>query len=190
MKKLTKREKVLLAVLLVIIVVVAWYKLVYEPINGKIEKFNQDLKSEQTELTVLTPKIKLKKEMQEAVEKIKADPSAEKIPAYDNSKELMVALNKIMSTAKSYSIDFGEADRDDYIFIHKILLTYTTDTYKQARKIIDRLATETFVNQISDVRFTDASKTVNIKNAKGETVSKLDEETKVTLTITFFEVAG
>lgn len=190
MKKLTKREKILLAVLLVVIIGVSWYKFIYEPVNGKIEKLNSDFNSEQTELTALTPKIQLKKEMQAAVEEIKASGSAERIPEYDNSKELMVALNKIMSTAKSYSIDFGEASQDDYIFIHKILLTFSTDTYKQARQIINRLTSETFVNQISDVIIVDESRNYTARNAKGETVTKVDEETRVNLTITFFEIAG
>ena len=190
MKKLSKREKILLAVLIVVIVAVCWYKFIYAPVNSQIDTLNRNRDTEQTELTVLLPKIKQKQDMQAAVEKIKAQGSVERIPVYDNSKELMVALNKVLSTAKSYSINFGEADRDDYIFLHKILLTFETNTYKQARQLIEKLTTETFVNQISDIRVTNDSTTRNIVNAKGETVTKLDEETKVTLTITFFEIDG
>ena len=190
MKKLSKREKILLAVLAVIIVVVCWYKFIYEPVNNQIAQLNSDQNAEQTDLLVLIPKIKQKNEMQAAVDEIKASGSVEKIPVYDNSKELMVALNKVMSTANSYTIDFGEADRDGYIFIHKLLITFTTDGYRQARQIIDRLTTETFVNQISDVKVTNDVKTQNVVNAKGETVAKTIEETKVSLTITFFEIDG
>ena len=190
MKKLSKREKILLAVLVVVILVVCWYKFIYEPTNNQIEKFDRDLATEQTELIALLPKIKQKNEMQKAVEEIKASGSVEKIPVYDNSKELMVALNRVMSTAKSYSVNFGEADRDGYIFIHKLLINFTTDGYKQARQIIDRLTTETFVNQISDISFSNAVRTRNVVNAKGETAERKTEETSVTLTITFFEIDG
>lgn len=190
MKKLSKREKILLAVLAVIIVVVCWYKFIYEPVNNQIAQLNSDQNAEQTDLLVLIPKIKQKNEMQAAVDEIKASGSVEKIPVYDNSKELMVALNKVMSTADSYSIDFGQADRDGYIFIHKILINFTTRGYKQARQIIDQLTTETFVNQISDVRFSNRSVTRNVINKKGETVTRTEEETQVSLTITFFEIDG
>lgn len=189
MKKLSKREKVLLVVLIVIIIGVSYYKFVYEPINSQIDRMNSDREREQTELTTLLPKIKLKNEMQATVDKIKAQGAAERIPVYDNSKELMVALNKVMSAAESYTINFGEADRDGYIFIHKILISFTAGTYKEARQIIQNLTTETFVNQISDINVTTESTTRNIENAKGERVTKVEEKTKVSLTITFFEIA-
>jgi len=189
-KKLSKREIVLLIALVVIILCVLWYKMIYEPVNSKIETYNRDREAEQTELTVLLPKIQQKNEMADAVEKIKASGIVEKIPAYDNSKELMVALNKVMTAAQSYEIDFGEADRDGYIFIHKINIVFTTDGYKQARQIIDKLAKETFVNQISDVTITTEKTYQNVENKDGDIVQKVNETTKVALTITFFEVDG
>lgn len=188
MKKLSKREKILLALLIVIIVVVSWYKLIYEPVNNRIKEYESSRNVEQTELTVLLPKIRLKREMKDAVEIIKKDPSSIRIPVYDNSKELMVALNKIMTSANSYKIDFGEADKDDYIFLHKINIVFYTNTYKQARKIVDRLATETFVNQISDITYTDETTFTSVLNAKGDLIQKRNDSTKVALTITFFEV--
>ena len=190
MKKLSKREKILLAVLVVVILVVCWYKFVYEPVNNQIAEYHSNLNAEQTELTTLLPKIKQKNDMKKAVEEIKASGSVEKIPVYDNSKEIMVALNKVMSKADSYTVDFGQADRDGYIFIHKILINFTTRGYKQARQIIDQLTTETFVNQISDIRFSNRSVTRNIVNRNGEVASRTEEETQVNLTITFFEIDG
>ena len=190
MKKLSKREKILLAVLVVIIIGVCWYKFIYEPVNNQIAQLNNDLNTEQSDLTVLLPKIKQKNEMKKAVEEIKASGSVEKIPVYDNSKELMVALNKVMSKADSYTINFGQAGRDGYIFIHKILISFTTRGYKQARQIIDQLTTETFVNQISDVSFSNSVINREVINKQGETVSRTEEETRVNLTITFFEIDG
>lgn len=190
MKKLSKREKILLIILVVVIIGVSWYKFIYEPTTNKIDTMTRNRDTEMSELTALQPKIKQKKDMQAAVEKIKAQDKVEKIPTYDNSKELMVALNKVMAAAKSYSVDFGAASKDDYIFLHKLLLTFTTDGYQQARQLIQKLTTETFVNQISNINVTNDFQTRNIVNAKGETVQRVTEETKVTLTITFFEIDG
>ena len=190
MKKLTKREKILLALLIVVIIGVSWYKFIYEPTTNKIDKLNRDRETEMSDLTALQPKIRQKKDMQAAVEKIKAQGDAEKIPVYDNSKELMVALNRVMSTAKSYSVDFGDASRDGYIFLHKLKLNFVTDGYRQARNLIQRLTTETFVNQISDISVSDNTKSLTIVNAQGESIVRPYNETNVSLTITFFEIDG
>ena len=190
MKKLTQREKILLVVLIVVIIGVCWYKFLYEPINDQIDKLHRNRDTEQTELSVLLPKIELKRQMQETVEEIKAQGNAERIPVYDNSKPLMVALNKVLSTAESYSINFGEASRDDYIFLHKILLTFTTGTYRQARQLIEKLTTETFVNQISNIKVVNSFRNRTIENEQGQTITRAESTATVTLTITFFEIKG
>ena len=190
MKKLSKREKILLAVLIVLVVGVCWYKLVYEPVNTSISQYNSDRDTEQTELLTFLPKVEQKRKMQAEVDVLKAQPDAVKIPSFDNTKEIMKALNKVLSAADTYSLSFSDPVKDGYIYSHKVDIKYSADNYRQARRIIDRLAKEAFVNQISDITINNDISNKHMINANGEDVNISESETNVSLVITFFEIAA
>jgi len=184
---LNKREKVLVVILAVIIIALGWYKLIFEPVNSKIDEY-QLLQSEaENEYTVNLPKLKQMNAMEEELEVLRANGDAKKIPLYDNSKELMKALNKVLTDTDYYDLNFGRADSDDYIVFHNIGLQFNTATYIAARDIIDRLSEDTFVNQISNIELNTYT--------YGDYYEAVEEnadlgDTSVTMTITFYEVAS
>lgn len=175
-KKLSKREKILLAVLIVIVAILLWYKFAYEPINKKIDQLNSQAMGEQAEIDSQFALVESMRRMQKTVEELKADETTKAIPIYDNSKQLMVSLNSVMESADAYALTFNDVSQDDYILSRTITMTFTTSTYEDARAIIDRLDEETFTNQISDVKV--------YLNTSGSS------KVLVELTITYFEVEG
>lgn len=175
-KKLSKREKILLAVLVVIVAILLWYKFAYEPINKKIDQLNSQAMGEQAEIDSQFALVESMRRMQKTVEELKADETTKAIPIYDNSKQLMVSLNSVMESADAYALTFNDVSQDDYILSRTITMTFTTSTYEDARAIIDRLDEETFTNQISDVKV--------YLNTSGSS------KVLVELTITYFEVEG
>lgn len=175
-KELTTREKVLLVVLACLLVLLAWFKLVYEPVTDQIKALTNQMTTERNIINAKKPQIEAMKRMEEETARLKAEKNAVAIPFFDNSKPLMVALNEVLSDAESYTMTFGEGTKDDYIITHKIKLSFSAENYQTARTIIDRLTLDTYINQISDVSVS--------------MINKLEdsETTKVDLLITFFEV--
>jgi len=174
MSKLSKREKGLLVVLIVIIVAVGWFKLFYEPTLAKIANVQSETQWEEDEVLSMLPKVKVLNDMKLALEKMKNDTSIKKIPTYDNKRPLMAELNRVMASVDNYSVSFGLSDKDGYIVNRTVNLSFSTSTYAQARAIIDALAEETYTNQITNV---------SVGTSNGGSTS-------ISMSLTYFEVGN
>ena len=123
-RELTRREKTLLLVLIVVVLVAGYCKLILIPMQ----------------------------KMQKAIEEIKAAGEKRTIPQYDNSGKLMIELHEIMSDTLDYSLDCSAGTvQQDYIMLRPIVMTFRTSTYAQARQIVDRLCSSENISQISDM---------------------------------------
>ena len=167
----TTREKVMLLVLTVLLIVIAYFKLILEPINNSIDEYQSETAAEQDEI------LQNMNQMQKELEKIYAAGDPTPIPNYDNSGKLLVELNSILSASVDYSLDFGQVSalNDGYIMCRPINMTFTTNTYAETRAIIDALHNSDFTNQISDisVQFENSGSSGNVQ---------------VNLYITYFEL--
>ena len=162
----TTREKVMLLVLTVLLIVIAYFKLILEPINNSIDEYQSETAAEQDEILQNTELLTRMNQMQK-----------EPIPNYDNSGKLLVELNSILSASVDYSLDFGQVSalNDGYIMCRPINMAFTTNTYAETRAIIDALHNSDFTNQISDisVQFENSGSSGNVQ---------------VNLYITYFEL--
>ena len=176
-RELTFREKFMLLVLILIVIILGYYKLILEPINEQIAEYNENTSLEQMELVTELARVSKMKKMEAAVEKIRESGDAKPIPSYNNSKNLMVELHRILSFSDGYSLDnTGGTSTEDYIVLRPISLEYKTSTYAQSRSIIDALCSSKYMNKISDLSITMSSN-------KGGGV-------QTTMVITYFEVKG
>lgn len=172
----TSREKVLLVVLAVLLIGIGYFKLILEPINTNIETYQANTNAEQDEIIVNTATLTKMRNMQQELEEIHASGDAKPMPAYDNSDCLLVELNRILSEADDYSLNFGGTSvlDGDYIVRRPLSLTFTASSYEQARSILTALHDSDNINQITDlsVRFTGGS----------------DERVDVSLSIAYYEL--
>ena len=175
-RELSTREKVMLLVLTVIVIALGYFKLIYEPINDQIADYQSKMEQEQTENASLAVRLAQMRKMEKAVEEIKASGEVKAIPGYDNSGCLMRELYRILNETNEYSLEFsGQTTVDGYIVLRPVSLSFQTDTYAQARAIIDALSGSENLNQISDL---------NIRYGSGQ-----NSNTVITdLVITYFEV--
>ena len=173
----TTREKVMLLVLTVLLIVIAYFKLILEPINNSIDEYQSETAAEQDEILQNTALLTRMNQMQKELEEIYAAGDPAPIPNYDNSGKLLVELNSILSASVDYSLDFGQVSalNDGYIMCRPINMTFTTNTYAETRAIIDALLNSDFTNQISDisVQFENSGNSGNVQ---------------VNLYITYFEL--
>ena len=148
----SNRERILLLVLAVIILVLGYYKLILEPINTQISQYNAAASTEQeyinTNLQVAGQVIALKEE----IEELKKSGEAKPVPQYDNSAGLVIELNDILSSAVTYKIDFREnASSESYLVESVVNLEMYTRTYAEARNILNRLHESSNINQITNL---------------------------------------
>ena len=123
-RELTRREKTLLLVLIVVVLVAGYCKLILIPINDQISSYRLNM----------------------------AAGEKRTIPQYDNSGKLMIELHEIMSDTLDYSLDCSAGTvQQDYIMLRPIVMTFRTSTYAQARQIVDRLCSSENISQISDM---------------------------------------
>ena len=101
-RELTRREKTLLLVLIVVVLVAGYCKLILIPINDQVSSYRLNMEAEQTELDANQGKMAQMQKMQKAIDEIKAAGEKRTIPQYDNSGKLMIELHEIMSDTLDY----------------------------------------------------------------------------------------
>lgn len=141
-RELTKREKTLLLILVVLVLVLGYCKLFLEPIDRQITSFRTNTDIEQAEL----------EQMQQAIAAIKASGQERALPQYDNDQALMTELDKLMAATLQYEVDCTEGTtQEGYLVLRPVTLTYQTASYAQSRQIIDALSSSANVNFLSNV---------------------------------------
>lgn len=100
-RELTGREKVMLLILSVLVMALGYYKLILEPINDQVAAYRDSTEQEQTELTTELVRAEQLKKMESAVAELRQRGDVKPIPAYDNSKALMVELHRILPPRRS-----------------------------------------------------------------------------------------
>lgn len=161
-RELSVREKVLLAILIVLILIVGYYKLILTPINERVESCGEQsavLEQEITEKMVVLREIN---KMEEKTAEIKASGEARAIPYFDNSTDLMVELHSILKNTLEYTLNFDDLSDENYIKLRPAELSFHTKTYEEARKIIDQLYQGENIMKVRDV---------NIRIGKGNSAT-------------------
>ncbi len=156
MNKISKREKVLLAVLVLLIIGSAYYMLFYTPTQEKIAEYEAELIEIDDRILVAEAQLLHMKNMQRELDELLKDGAKEvkEAPLYDNSKKLMESLNLILKSAIEYNISFVEADVENHIVRRDVSLSYQCAGYKQAKEILQNIHDSRYPCIIQDVSFT------------------------------------
>lgn len=180
MKKrpLTKREKVLLVILALIVVGFGYFKLVHEPVQRDMQDAADRIATADTDLVVETARYLKMRDMEKELEELTAAGQMDKydLPDYDNLRDVMFRLNALLLPADKYTLTFGELDcNEDGLVSRPIHMTLTARNYATARSII---------NSIHQCRFPCRIDSISISAGKRD-IS--DNPVEVSLTVTFYE---
>ena len=185
----TKREKVMLVILAVLIIGIGYFKFLLEPVNAGIENYRQMEAMEQDQILLNATLVQQKRQMEQELEALfeSGDPSP--IPTYDNSANLLVELHKILEGSAEYTLNFTGTNPMDvqYLIGRPVSLTFRTASYSAARRIIDKLHNSSNVNSISDlsIQFNSDHNQIIYWNESTEDSDKYP--IVVSLTITYYE---
>ena len=171
-RNFTKREKILLLVLCVLLLGILYYQFVYKTTEETIKEYDTiDL---ETDLQIEQSKALSIQNMKDEIE---ANTSSETgvVASYNNIKNELAALNDIFASATSYNLDFGQAVQDGDAVRRQVSINFTAGSYSSAKAIIDDL---------HNCQYRCLIRTVSVSTTGTGLKSG---EVSVTMDVTFFE---
>ena len=113
-RRLTKREKVMIAVLALLLMFMVYNQVVYKPVNAQLsslEKTTLDVESSLQVETVKNTRLQLMKTQMANLAKT-PNTTLTPMPTYDNSANVMKELSTILSLASEYDLSFSPLKED------------------------------------------------------------------------------
>lgn len=179
-RSLSKRETVLLVIMILLIIGIGYYKFILEPINSSVDNYMMMTQDEQDQIMQNTALIQKKKAMEAELETLFAQGTPTPIPNFDNSGILMVELHSILDDSLDYTLSFGDTSslKCGYLLRRPIKMEFRAADYYDARRIINRIHGSDNISQISDLEIALLDRDDNGEGA-----------VKVTMVVTYFELA-
>lgn len=175
-RKFTLKETILIIVLAVIILGLAYYKFVDEPVRSQTESAETQAESLETEKTIVTAQLTNLRKMENELSEAEAGGEATYMASYNNSAEEIAFLNTIFYKPRvsNYSFGFSDVTKDGNQIRRNVSISYSTSSYDEAMAIIEDLSE-------SHLRLVIGNVSASVGNSRDESVYS------VSLTITFFE---
>ena len=184
-RQFTRREKVLLAILAVLLLFALYYLAVHRPVTEALSRIQSESETVSVDLTVLEAKEQRMIQMQQELDEILSQPNVSEIPKYDNLQQVMDFLNTVLSSASEYTLSFQglQQPQDGGILRRTMQMTFTTPSYDAARSMIEQLQNCPYRCQLSDFSILPFSADSQPQDA----ASLLDGSVQASVTVTFFE---
>lgn len=157
-KQLTTREKVLLVVLAVLLVICGYYYAFYTPVLQKIAEYKDEIVFIEEQTVALDAQVQKMNQMKEELDAIQSGEmgAIKEIPAYDNSQNLMNSLSFILQSADQYNVSFSSVDEEDSTVRRNISLSYSCGSYETAKSILTQIYESEYRSLIKDVHLSTA----------------------------------
>ncbi len=178
----SKREKIMLAVLALVGLVVLWYQLVFSNVQRRLQELDGQIASTQDELVVSQTQGATVSKMKEVVEEYeKQGYKPVLLPSYDNTQNLMAYLNALLGATPDYDISFEAPvlNEEDSTVHRSGTISFDTNTYAEARSIVESIARGPYPCQVDALGITDKTKQKNSSKDKAPVTTNLQ--------LTFFE---
>ena len=164
-KNLSSKEKMLLVIFSLAILVMLYYLFVDRPVRTAMETAvtqGEDLKMQ---IDVLTTRAAEIKSMQNELKTLRKEKIVvSEMPSYNASKQEVDFLNSTLSQAQDYYIGFSQVTREGDLIRRNFALQYRTANYQAAVDIMRNLEHSWIRCLISDMTVTSAEDDGNIKN--------------------------
>ncbi|MDR0952404.1 MAG: type II secretion system protein M [Oscillospiraceae bacterium] len=139
-KSFTNREKLLVLILCILMLIAFYYFAIQKPVTESIEAAEEEYTQLQDELMVETAKaaqlMKMRTELKEAgyEDGVESD-----IPYYDNIQNLVKQLDTVLNGVSGYQISFSNPAANGNLATRGVSLSFSSPNYAAARSIITNL---------------------------------------------------
>lgn len=178
----SKREKIMLAVLAFVGLVILWYQLVFSNVQKRVQELDSQIASVQDELIVNQSQGAAVSKMKETVEQFEQQGyKPVLLPSYDNTQNLMAYLNAVLGSTHDYDIAFEAPTlNEEDSTVHRAgTISFDTNTYAEARSVVQSIAHGPYPCQVDALGITDATKQKNVSKDKAPVTTNME--------VTFFE---
>ena len=186
-RALSRREKLLVAVLALLVVALAYYLLVYQPVLEQVA--SAQLKQRETQSSMELERLKTVRleQMRRQLEELRQDGVQTLAPMarYDNAQNVMAELAVILSAASDYDLSFSPVVIDGALVRRSIGMNFGCAGYADARAILEQLYACRYRCAIGD--FTVTAQTPAGETAESQSALSLSP-VRVNLTVTFYEL--
>ena len=188
----TSREKALILVFAVVLVLIAWYWFVFQGTTNQITAIDGDIANVQSQIEIDQARATQLGNMKKVVEQREAEGAKKTVmPTYDNLQPLMAQLNGTMGAADTFTLTFDQLNRDNADYITRgVRIDYTCGSYKDAEAIVSALSAGNYPCSVDSVAINDP--TVLKSNKKttsglGWSSTSSNQTVSASVHVTFFE---
>lgn len=139
-KRLSNREKALLLVLAVLLVVGVYVLAVQYPVTDRLRQAEYDAAEVEDQIVVAEAKAQVYADMQAELAEIFAQPPEDVtvLPAYDNIENLVFLFNDIFAGTDP-SLSFSPVQEQGNVAVRPVQFSFTADSYDHARRVLTAL---------------------------------------------------
>lgn len=174
----SKREKALLVILALLILVALYYFFVQRPVTETLETADSQIENLKIQGDVLEARAIKMNNMKKEIEQLKASGNAVDIPEYDNLATVITFLNTVLSGKEDYVATFAEPTLGgDNIARRSVQISFTAPSYESAKAAVEALQNCPFLCRVDGVQMAPANN-ASLTNSKSVATS---------VTIVFYE---
>lgn len=163
-KQLTTREKVLMCVLAVLLVICAYYYAFYTPVLQKVAYYKDEIVYLEEQNITLDAQVNKMNQMKDELDKIQSGEmgSVKELPAFDNSQNVMNSLSFILKSANHYNVSFASVEEEDSTVRRNIHLSYDCSNYESAKSILTQIYESEYRSLIMDVHLSNGGDSYHV----------------------------
>ena len=150
----TRTEKILIAVLALILLALVYYQFVDTNVRQAITNAQSEAGMLETELAAAQARLAAAQKVKSSMDELEASGNMSWMGSYNNSKEEVAFLNGILGATMKYSISFAEVTRNGDQIRRSFTLEYQTPDYLSAQDIIVKLRESRNRCLVDDVKCT------------------------------------
>ncbi len=181
-KQFTRREKILLLVLCLLLLGALYFWLVHIPVSNSLAELQGQQTQAQNQISALQAKDARLRQMRQELEQLKNEENAAVTPSYNNLENVVAFLNAAMGSAQDYSLSFQEVSltQDSSIVRRSIQMSFVAGSFEQAKEMVLSLRGSPYRCQLSNLSMSQAQQSDTSSGLGAGVV-------QISLTITFFE---
>ena len=149
----TTKEKIMIVVFCLLLLGLAYYRFFYVPTQDQIAAANSQKANYETELMEVMAKEAQIRKMKEEIDELGELSNVSRIESYNNSKQEISLLNRVLGPATEYSIRFSDINRDGDLLRRNFTLMFKTDSFVSAKRIISSLEESPYRCVLGDIQY-------------------------------------
>ncbi|MCR5544997.1 MAG: type II secretion system protein M [Lachnospiraceae bacterium] len=176
-KDFTQREKVLLVILGILLVLVFYYYVVDLPLRNQEQTLNGQKTTLTADVEAAEEKVKEYENMESLLSKM--DASSPRMESYNNRTNEINFLNDLLANTASYTLGFSPVTVEGNQVRRTFSLSYTCGSYSEAMSILEQLDECKYRCLVTDVSCVPANSNTTLTGAVNVTVNATFYETLV-----------